>query len=76
MPPKAAFYICLIFYLIFFDTGKNMKKYVESIKKAVRRRQGSAHTEIQITYEKPLPRILWHITGPEQYDKFDLMTVR
>ncbi len=60
----------------FLDTvkGKAMKKCVESIRKAIKRRKHSTSTERQIIHEKTPPRILWHIT--EKYDHFDLMTVR
>ena len=51
-----------------------MKKCVESIRKAIKRRKNSGSaTERNIVYEKPPPRVLWHIT--EKYEAFDLMTV-
>ena len=54
--------------------GKAMKKCVESIRKAIKRRKNSGSaTERNIVYEKPPPRVLWHIT--EKYETFDLMTV-
>lgn len=54
--------------------GKAMKKCVESIRKAIKRRKNSASTERHVTHEKSPPRILWHIVT-EKYEAFDLMTV-
>ena len=60
---------------VFLETvkGKAMKKYVESIYKAINRKLESAALERQITFERQPPPIEWHMTqNPEE---FDLMTL-
>lgn len=56
--------------------GKNMRKWVESIKKVIERKYESEGVEREITfsYEKPPPQIEWFLA--REPEKFDLLTVR
>ncbi|XP_006003245.1 son of sevenless homolog 1 isoform X2 [Latimeria chalumnae] len=57
--------------------GKAMRKWVESITKIIQRKKqaqanGPSHN---ITFESSPPPVEWHLYGPGQVEKFDLLTL-
>ncbi|OQR69311.1 son of sevenless2-like [Tropilaelaps mercedesae] len=56
-------------------SGKNMRKWVDSISKAVQRKQEQQGTAKELTFSHEPPPLEWFLARPGEADRFDLLTL-
>ncbi|XP_022644691.1 son of sevenless homolog 1-like [Varroa destructor] len=56
-------------------SGKNMRKWIDSISKAVQRKQEQQGTAKELTFSHEPPPLEWYLARPGETDRFDLLTL-